>query len=164
MLRADFAMATVTHAAGPPARSQSRITAISVSGTQPVGIFDSMPYKRTWGTVTGVVAPGENVHGLAALPHDASGNYQYTAEFELIAQEKAGTNSTVVIEAENRGSPVLIGALHGIAAQQVRLRRWHIHRVWAADFSSTMGLLTRGCSGSTESRRASRRMRRAWAK
>jgi hypothetical protein len=52
------------------------------------------------------------VHGLEALDHDADGNYQYTAEFEVIAPVKEGTNSVIVVEAENRGSPVLLSALH----------------------------------------------------
>jgi hypothetical protein len=62
--------------------------------------------------VTGVVAPIEKVHGLESLDHDSDGNYPYTAEFEVIAPVKEGTNSVIVVEAENRGSPILLSALH----------------------------------------------------
>jgi hypothetical protein len=100
--------------AGP--RLQSRITGVSVSGSQPAGTFGGVPYTRTWGAVTGVVAPGENVHGLDALPHGSDGNYEYQSGFEIIAPDKLGLNSVIVVEAENRGSPVFLNSLHGIAA------------------------------------------------
>jgi hypothetical protein len=96
-------------------RLSSKITNISVSGSQSVGTFGAVPYTRTWGVVTGVVAPGESVHGLAALPHDSDGNYEYKSEFEIIAPAKAGVNSAIVIEAENRGNPPFLNSLHGIA-------------------------------------------------
>jgi Alpha/beta hydrolase domain len=67
--------------------------------------------------VSGIVDPGENVHGLEALPHDAGGNFHYTSEFEIIAPVKQNTNSVIVVEAENRGRPVFLNALHGIAAR-----------------------------------------------
>jgi hypothetical protein len=92
--------------------SKSRITTISETGSYNIGKFNGVGYERTWGRVTGIVAPDENVHGLAALDHDVDGNYQYTAEFEVIAPVKEGTNSVIVVEAENRGSPILLGALH----------------------------------------------------
>jgi alpha/beta hydrolase family protein len=98
--------------AGP--QRQSRITGISVSGSRSAGTFGGVPYTRTWGAVTGVVAPGENVHGLAALPRDPDGNYEYKSEFEIIAPAKPGVNSVIVVEAENRGSPVFLNSLQGI--------------------------------------------------
>lgn len=101
------------HVAKPgAASSKSRITSTSETGSYNLGKFNGVGYERTWGMVTGVVASDENVHGLAALDHDAGGNYQYTAEFEIIAPVKEGTNSVIVVEAENRGSPILLGALH----------------------------------------------------
>src|SRR5258707_14876489 len=99
--------------AGP--RLSSRTTSISVSGSQPIGTFGGVAYTRTWGTVTGIVAPGESVHGLAALPHDPDGNYKYESEFEIIAPAKPGMNSVIVVEAENRGNPNLLNTLHGIS-------------------------------------------------
>jgi len=98
-------------------RSQSRITSISVTGAQSAGTFGAVPYTRTWGAISGVVAPGENVQGLAALPHDGDGNYEYKSEFEIIAPDKPGLNSVIVVEAENRGRPVFLDALHNIGAE-----------------------------------------------
>ena len=56
------------------------------------------------------------MHGLAGLPHDSDGDFQYTSEFELIAPAKASKNSAILIEAENRGSPVFLTALQDITA------------------------------------------------
>src|SRR5882757_2044146 len=96
------------------AKLRSRITGVSIAGSQPAGTFGAIPYKRIWGAVSGVVAPDENVHGLGALPHDADGNFVYQSQFEIIAPEKPGTNSVIIVEAENRGTPVLLNTLHGL--------------------------------------------------
>jgi hypothetical protein len=93
-------------------RAQSRITSVSIVGSQPAGTFGATPYLRIWGTVSGVVAPGESVRGLESLPHDADGNYDYQSEFELIAPEKAGTNSAIVVDVENRGNPNFLNAVN----------------------------------------------------
>jgi hypothetical protein len=101
---------------GAAAPHPSGITGIAVAGTQDVGTFDGVPYVRTWGTVSGVVAPGEAVEGLAGLPKDADGDYDYTSPFEIIAPARQGANSTILIESENRGSPIMHNNLDQIAA------------------------------------------------
>jgi hypothetical protein len=106
--------APATAATSP--RALSQINGLAVLGSQPVGKFHAVSYTRTWGTVSGVVAPGEDVHGLEALDHDSDGNYRYTAEFEVIAPAKPSTNSSIVVEVENRGSPILLGALQNAPA------------------------------------------------
>ncbi|MGH7044085.1 MAG: alpha/beta hydrolase domain-containing protein [Acetobacteraceae bacterium] len=101
------------HAAG------SGITGITVAGRQDVGTFNAVPYVRTWGTVSGVVAPGEKVAGLAALPKDAQGDYAYVSGFEVIAPARPGANATVLVEAENRGSPLMLDNLNHISVHGV---------------------------------------------
>jgi hypothetical protein len=96
-------------------RQQSRITGVSVTGTQAVGTFGGTTYQRTWGTVSGVVAPADAIIGFDQLPLNADGNYQYQSEFEIIAPEKPGTNAAILVEVENRGTPVLLNQLHEIA-------------------------------------------------
>jgi hypothetical protein len=98
-------------------KNHSRITTISVSGSEQVGNFGGIAYSRTWGSVSGFVDPRENVHGLGTLPHDASGNFHYTSEFEIIAPVAPNTNSVIFVEAENRGVPVFLNSLLGIAAR-----------------------------------------------
>jgi len=105
----------VAQAAAPAPLAQSKVTAVAVSGSERIGTFHATAYQRTWGTISGIVAPDENVHWLTSLPHDADGNYKYTAEFELIAPAQANRNSVVVVEVENRGSPILLAALHELS-------------------------------------------------
>jgi hypothetical protein len=93
---------------------RSQITNVVVTGSQPAGTFGGVAYVRTWGTVFGFVGPGDAIIGFDTLPHDSKGNYGYEVEFELIAPEKAGTNSVILVEAENRGTPVLLNALEQI--------------------------------------------------
>ena len=93
-------------------QQQSRITGVSVAGTQPVGTFGGIAYQRAWGTVSGVVAARDTIWGFEQLPHDADGSYRYQSEFEIIAPEKTGTNSAILVEVENRGTPVYLNAIH----------------------------------------------------
>lgn len=94
--------------------ASSGITGIIVAGRQDVGTFNGVPYVRTWGTLSGVVAPVENVEGLGALPKNEAGDYPYVSAFEIIAPAREGANSTVLVEAENRGSAVMIANLNHI--------------------------------------------------
>ncbi|HXP79007.1 MAG TPA: alpha/beta hydrolase domain-containing protein [Verrucomicrobiae bacterium] len=95
----------------PGMHEQSRIIGVSITGSQPTGTFGGVAYQRVWGTVSGVVAPHDTIEGFDQLPHDADGNYDYQSEFEIIAPEKAGTNSAIFVEVENRGRPVFYNEL-----------------------------------------------------
>jgi hypothetical protein len=91
---------------------QSRITSVSISGSEPAGTFGGVPYRRVWGHVYGLVAARDSIFGFDQLPHGTDGNYGYESEFEIVAPEKPGANSAIVIEVENRGTPVLLNQLH----------------------------------------------------
>ncbi|MBW4092581.1 MAG: hypothetical protein HIU82_15960 [Proteobacteria bacterium] len=116
-------LAAVVALAPPGARSAaasaahpSAITAIAIAGTLDVGTFHGIPFVRTWGTVSGVVAPDEKIHGLGRLPKDPDGDYAYTSPFEIIAPARHGANATILIESENRGSPIMLDNLDAIRA------------------------------------------------
>ena len=94
---------------------ESRITSVSITGSEPAGTFGGVAYRRVWGNVFGLVAPRDTIRGFDQLPHGADGNYGYESEFEIIAPEKPGTNSVIVVEAENRGNPNFLNTLHGSA-------------------------------------------------
>ncbi len=114
-------------AARPPAPKQnrdagaaspkdgSRITSFAIAGSQPAGTFAGVAYRRVWGTVFGIVAPKDAIVGFDQLKLDADGNYEYESEFEIIEPEKLGTNAVIVVEAENRGSPVFLNAVNDVA-------------------------------------------------
>ena len=99
----------------PASDQQSKITYVTIAGSEPAGSFGGVAYKRTWGTVTGIVAPRDTIQGFDQLAHDADGNYPYQSEFEITAPEKPGTNTVIFVEAENRGTPVFLNALHEVS-------------------------------------------------
>jgi hypothetical protein len=92
----------------------SRVTAVTVTGAAPVGTFNGAAYVRIVGRLTGTVGPREAVVGLAALPKDASGDFDYSAQFELVTAAPGQPRSDgVVVEAENRGNPFVFDGLQG---------------------------------------------------
>jgi hypothetical protein len=96
-------------------QQQSRITSVSITGSEPAGTFGGVAYRRVWGHVFGLVAPRDTIFGFDQLPHGADGNYGYESEFEIIAPEKPGTNSAILVEVENRGNPNFLNTVHGSA-------------------------------------------------
>ena len=51
---------------------QSRITGVTVAGSQIEGTFGGVAYRRIWGTVSGIVSPRDTLRGFDQLAHDAS--------------------------------------------------------------------------------------------
>lgn len=76
---------------------------------------DGLQWVRTTGVLTGVVDPREDVVGLADLVADADVGYRYTVEFELLAPFERPRRDVVLVEAENRGRPLVLTALQEIA-------------------------------------------------
>ncbi len=99
----------------PESQPQSKITSVTIAGSEPVGTFGGVAYRRVWGNVFGLVAPRDTIRGFDQLPHGADGNYGYESEFEIIAPEKTGTNSVIFVEVENRGNPNFLNTVHGTA-------------------------------------------------
>lgn len=84
----------------------SRITEISVSGTQAMGAADGVEYLRTYGIVRGLVDLDEDLVGLSEQALNAQGMFEYESEFEIIAPAEAEPqNEVVFVDSENRGRP-----------------------------------------------------------
>src|SRR5262245_38048222 len=116
-LAATLLCSTLLPVDAAPARD-SRVSAITVNGTQPVGTFDGVPYTRTYGVVWGVIGEGEDVVGFADLPKNAQGRYEYASEFEIIAPAPGQrANEVVFIDAENRGNAVMLNLLNEAGVQ-----------------------------------------------
>ncbi|UGQ13981.1 hypothetical protein LO772_10470 [Yinghuangia sp. ASG 101] len=92
-------------------RGRSGITAVSVTRAESLGTFGGVAYERLAGTVSGVVAKGEPVAGLRSVA-GADGTFRYTSGFELIRPVRPSVRGDVVVEAENRGTPVMLGNLN----------------------------------------------------
>ena len=107
--RAPHAVPTAAaHVHGPDAApgARSRVTRLEVRGRQAL----AGGYERVLGVAHGVVAGGEPVRGLPA------GGVRYDAEFEVLRPRRgarAPRPRMLLVEAENRGSPLLLGALTG---------------------------------------------------
>ncbi len=100
---ATTAVALVAVAAASPAgagAASSQVISLSQTGRQ---VLDG-GYERVNGVVHGTVSGAEKVRGLPA------GGLEYTAEYELI-QPTSGPHGRLLVEAENRGSPLLLNAV-----------------------------------------------------
>src|SRR4051812_18484774 len=93
------AVALAVLAAAPAAHAVT----LTPTGRQPL----AGGYERVFGTATGTVAPSEKVRGLPP------GGATYTTEYELI-RPASGSPRMLLVEAENRGSPLVLDALSGI--------------------------------------------------
>ena len=93
--------------------TESRVNAITVTGTQPLGAYNGVAYIRTYGTVKGVVDANEEIVGLADLPKNAQGKYEYETEFEIIAPAPGEpVNEVIFIDSENRGGAVMFNLVN----------------------------------------------------
>ena len=101
---------TRTPGSRPPATDGSRepggpsgSAVTRVEATTTTVVLGDREWRRTTGTLHGVVGPGERVAGLDGLPTDEQGRYAYSAEFEVL--EPGGAGDLVLVDMENRGGP-----------------------------------------------------------
>ena len=93
-----------------PLLGDSGITNGDVAAIEDLGVFGDLRYERLWGAVHGVVAADEDVVGLDRLPSP----YEYTSEFEILRPVDRDRRSAVIVDAENRGGPSMLGAVTGV--------------------------------------------------
>ena len=87
-------------AAATAAAADSHVISLSQTGLQPL----DGGYERVNGVVRGVVSGSEKVRGLPAA------GLEYTTEYELIRPVTL-PHGRLLVEAENRGSPLLLNAV-----------------------------------------------------
>ena len=95
----------------PGGRTGSAV--IRVEATATTVRLGDRAWRRTSGTLHGVVGPGERVTGLDALPTDERGRYAYSAQFEVL--DPGGAGDLVLVDMENRGRPATLMALEQLA-------------------------------------------------
>ncbi len=88
----------------------SGVVNVEIAGTEALPQFGARRFRRLFGTVRGVVRADESIAGLRAV---AGGRpaFTYAAAFELIAPVDSRPGDAVLVEAENRGSPVFLSLL-----------------------------------------------------
>ncbi|RBY75387.1 hypothetical protein DQ239_17095 [Blastococcus sp. TF02-09] len=112
MTRTPGSRPTATDGSGNAvSRAGSAVTRVEATSTTLV--LGDREWRRTTGTLHGVVGPGERVAGLAELPTDDEGRYAYSAEFEVL--EPGGAGDLVLVDMENRGRPATLMALEQLA-------------------------------------------------
>src|SRR5262245_511469 len=88
----------------------SQVTEVDVERVDDIGVFGGMPYQRVRGVVRGQLLGDEPIVGL-----DAYGTpYAYESEFEVLQPVEADARSAVVVDAENRGGPSVLGMVTGV--------------------------------------------------
>lgn len=90
----------------------SGVTRIEVQGSEEMGSIGSHKVRRIYGLVHGEVDRDEPVTGLAGVL-GARGSYEYAVPFELITPDNPA--GSVVVEIENRGQPLSLSLLSGMA-------------------------------------------------
>jgi hypothetical protein len=93
----------------PPTETSagSQVTAIVVDQRADVGTFDGVPFERLIGHVEGRVHRSEAVAGVAELL-GAAPFHTYRSQFEVIQPVSASDRHLMVVEVENRGSPIML--------------------------------------------------------
>ena len=113
LLTAAVAASLMSGTALAAPSAASRISAIDIGDSKPIGTFNGVTYVRTYGVVRGMIGPGEDVVGLAELPKNALGLYEYQSEFEIIAPAPGQpSNEVIFIDAENRGNAVMMNLVN----------------------------------------------------
>jgi hypothetical protein len=77
-----------------------------------LGKLQGVSYSRYAGVVHGRVAADEHVVGLAQQQTGSDGFVDWSAQFEVIRPTTGSRFPTVVVEAENRGSPLVVQLLN----------------------------------------------------
>jgi len=107
VLLAMTASACGTGTTSGAGRGASQVTGVDVDGRAEIGSFDGAPFERIVGHVVGRVHRSERVAGLAELLGEAD-YHPYRSAFEVIRPVAASDRRVMVVEVENRGSPLML--------------------------------------------------------
>ncbi|WP_030599466.1 alpha/beta hydrolase domain-containing protein [Streptomyces fulvoviolaceus] len=111
-LGTTVALPTTAPAVASVDDGRSGITAVKVTRRDSLGMFGGTPYERLAGTLSGTVAKDEPVAGIDIVTGD-DGVFAYTSGFELIRPIGQDARGEVVVEAENRGNPLMLRDFNG---------------------------------------------------
>jgi Alpha/beta hydrolase domain len=92
-----------------PHVTASGVTQVDVRDVEDLGKFGAFMYERVRGIVRGVVGD-EDVVGLDRLTLP----YAYESEFEVLRPADTDARTTVLVDAENRGGPSVLGLVTGV--------------------------------------------------
>jgi hypothetical protein len=105
-----LAAATMIGPAGAAPAESSAIIAVDVTRELPVGTYGGLAWRYLEGVIHGEVSAAESVVGLSELAAGRA-TVPYEVAFHIVAPESASEADSVVVEAPNRGNPVLARSL-----------------------------------------------------
>jgi Alpha/beta hydrolase domain len=110
ILLSALAAAAMTAPADAGETKPSTIAAVEVTREVPAGTFGGVAWRSLEGVIHGEVSSTEPVVGLSAL---AAGrpSVPYAIAFRIVAPETASNADAVVVEAPNRGNPIIARSL-----------------------------------------------------
>ncbi len=110
ILLSALAAAAMTAPADAGETKPSTIAAVEVTRDVPAGTFGGVAWRSLEGVIHGEVSSAEPVAGLSAL---AAGrpSVPYAIAFRIVAPETASNADAVVVEAPNRGNPIIARSL-----------------------------------------------------
>ncbi|SDF02519.1 hypothetical protein SAMN05660662_0758 [Blastococcus aurantiacus] len=112
MTRTPGSRPPATDGSGEPGeRPGSAVTRVEATTTTVV--LGEREWRRTTGTLHGVVGAGERIAGLDGLTTDEYGRYAYSAQFEVL--DPGGAGDLVLVDMENRGRPATLLTLEQLA-------------------------------------------------
>ena len=110
MLFSALATAAMIGSAAGAATAESSITAVDVARERPAGNYAGIAWRYVEGVIRGEVAIGEPVAGLSELAAGRT-SVPYEIFFDIVAPESGSDASAIVVEAPNRGNPILARTL-----------------------------------------------------
>jgi hypothetical protein len=110
-----LAAATMIGPAGAAPAKSSAIIAVDVTRELPAGTYGGWAWRYLEGVIRGEVSGAEPVAGLSELAAGRA-TVPYEVAFHIVAPESASEADSVVVEAPNRGNPILARSLGAPAA------------------------------------------------
>jgi hypothetical protein len=105
-----LAAASMTGPAGAAPAKSSAIIAVDMARELPVGTYGGLAWRYLEGVIHGEVSAAESVAGLSELAAGRA-TVPYEVAFHIVAPESASETDSVVVEAPNRGNPILARSL-----------------------------------------------------
>src|SRR5271168_2051034 len=105
-----LAAATMIGPAGAAQAKSSAIIAVDVTRDLPAGTYGGLAWRYLEGVIHGEVSAAESVAGLSELAAGRA-TVPYEVAFHIVAPESASEAGSVVVEAPNRGNPILARSL-----------------------------------------------------
>ncbi|MGB3580679.1 MAG: hypothetical protein WBA40_06160, partial [Roseiarcus sp.] len=110
ILLSVLAAASMIGSAGAAPAKSSAIIAVDVTRDSPVGTYGGLAWRYLEGVIHGEVSAAEPVAGLSELAAGRA-TVPYEVAFHIVAPESPAEADAVVVEAPNRGNPILARSL-----------------------------------------------------